>query len=62
MQTKFITASQVRSRFGNISDMTLWRWLRDEQLRFPRPLVIQRRRFFRLDQIEEFEQKRVAAR
>jgi predicted DNA-binding transcriptional regulator AlpA len=55
MEPKFLTAKQVRARFGGISDMSLWRWLQDEQLGFPRPLIINRRRFFRLDQIEAFE-------
>ena len=57
MQSKYLTANQVRARFGGISDMSLWRWLNNEQLGFPRPLVINRRRFFRLDQIEAFEQR-----
>ena len=26
-----ITPKQLRQRFGNISEMTLWRWLRDEK-------------------------------
>ena len=46
MEPKFLTAKQVRARFGGISDMSLWRWLQDEQLGFPRPLIINRRRFF----------------
>lgn len=53
--SRFLTASQVRTRFGEISDMTLWRWIRDGDLRFPQPVVIQRRRFFRLAEIEAFE-------
>ena len=57
MEPRYLTANQVRARFGGIGDMTLWRWLKDEQLGFPRPLVINRRRFFRLDQIEAFEQR-----
>ncbi len=56
--SRYLTAPEVRARFGGISAMSLWRWLHDEQLGFPRPLVINRRRFFRLDEIEEFEKQR----
>lgn len=55
---KYLTASQVRARFGNISDMTLWRWLQDEALGFPKPMVINRRRLFREDQIVDWEARR----
>lgn len=58
--TRYLTSSEVRARFGGISDMSLWRWLNDTKLGFPRPLIINRRRFFRLDQIEEFESRRAA--
>lgn len=61
MDTQFLTATQVRERFGRISDMTLWRWLQDQALDFPKPVVIQRRRFFKLDDIEQFEARRIAA-
>ena len=57
MQPKFLTAKQVRARFGGISNMSLWRWIDDKTLGFPRPLIICRRRYFRLDQIEAFEQR-----
>jgi len=60
--THLLTAKQVRARFGNISDMTLWRWLADESLGFPRPVVIQKRRYFRVAEIEEFETRQAAAR
>jgi predicted DNA-binding transcriptional regulator AlpA len=55
MADKYLSAPQVRDRLGGISDMTLWRWLNDDTLTFPKPLVINRRRFFALDEIEEFE-------
>jgi predicted DNA-binding transcriptional regulator AlpA len=50
-----LTGPQVRARFGNISDMTLWRWLQDPELGFPEPLIIQRRRYWRLADIEAWE-------
>ncbi|MER8453100.1 DNA-binding protein [Mesorhizobium sp. M1428] len=41
----YVTAKQVLGRY-NITDMTLWRWLADDALAFPRPMVINRRRYF----------------
>ena len=41
-----IMALTVRELCGGISDMTLWRWLADPALEFPRPIVIGRRRFW----------------
>jgi len=44
---KLITAAAVRDICGGISDMSLWRWLNDPALNFPKPLYIQRRRYWR---------------
>lgn len=49
-----IPANRVREIFGNISEMTLWRWLAAEDMNFPRPIVISRRRYWREDEIEEW--------
>ena len=49
---KMIAARQVRMRIGNISDMTLYRWLNDPRLNFPKPIVIQRRRYWREEDLE----------
>lgn len=57
---EFLTAPQVRQRFGGISDMTLWRWMHDDRVGFPEPVVINRRRFFRLNEIEAFEGRHAA--
>ena len=42
-----LPAPQVRLRYGR-SDMWLWRLLRDEKSGFPQPLVINKRRYWRL--------------
>ena len=42
-----IQAAAVRQMCGDISDMTLWRWLDNPELNFPRPIYIGRRRFWR---------------
>lgn len=47
MEKKLISANAVRELCGGISDMTLWRWLADHDLAFPRATYIGRRRYFR---------------
>ena len=42
--TLYLTARQVRERY-QISDMTLWRWLKDNDLQFPKPTIIRSRRY-----------------
>lgn len=42
-----IPTAAVRKICGNISDMTLWRWLDNEALNFPKPIYIGRRRYWR---------------
>jgi predicted DNA-binding transcriptional regulator AlpA len=44
---KRIQASEVREICGGISDMSLWRWLNDPALNFPRPIYIGRRRYWK---------------
>ncbi len=58
---KYLTARQVRERFGNVSDMSLWRWLHDPKLGFPQPIRIQRRRLFNEEEIAAFEARLAAA-
>lgn len=55
---EYLTASNVRKRYGDISDMTLWRWLNDPKLHFPRPIVINRRRLFPRAELETWERAR----
>ena len=39
-----VSSTQLRVELGNISDMTLWRWLQDPKLQLPQPIVIRNRR------------------
>ena len=52
---RYLTAEQVRTRFGGISDMSLWRWLKDPELEFPQPIRVNRRRLFKEHEIIEWE-------
>jgi len=51
------TALQVRAAFGGVSDMTLWRWLADPELGFPKPIVVRRRRYWRRSERIAFMQR-----
>jgi hypothetical protein len=35
-----VPSSIVKKENGGISDMTLWRWMRDPRIQFPRPDII----------------------
>jgi hypothetical protein len=50
-----LTASQVRARYGGVSDMCLWRRLHDERMSFPQPLLINRRRYWRFSDLTQWE-------
>jgi hypothetical protein len=57
--TLLLSAKKVRERYG-VSDMSLWRWLADEALNFPLPLVIQKRRYWRFRDLIAWENTRRA--
>jgi predicted DNA-binding transcriptional regulator AlpA len=56
-QTTYLPAGAVRARYG-VSDMSLWRWLHDKGLGFPAPIRINRRRFWKLAELEAWEASR----
>jgi predicted DNA-binding transcriptional regulator AlpA len=56
----YLPAADVRKRYG-VSDMSLWRWLNNEALGFPRPIRINKRRFWRLNQLEGWEASRASS-
>ena len=51
---RLIGAADVRAMFGDVSDMTIWRWLKDVDLNFPKPIYVQRRRFWRESELAEW--------
>jgi predicted DNA-binding transcriptional regulator AlpA len=60
-ESNYLTGPQVQARY-NISSMTFWRWMKDEEMKFPRPVVIRRRNYFREDEIVAWERNRAANR
>jgi predicted DNA-binding transcriptional regulator AlpA len=55
----WISAKAVKEAFG-ISDMTLWRWIGDAAIGFPKPAKIGNRRFFSSRLIAEWQSARMA--
>ena len=56
---QYLPGRQVRGRY-NVSDMTIWRWLRTDKLRFPKPVIINGRRYWHLEELEGWERARAA--
>ena len=50
-----LDAMQLRVRYGNRSDMWIWRLLENDPS-FPRPLMIRNRRYWRRSEIEAWEE------
>jgi predicted DNA-binding transcriptional regulator AlpA len=58
---RYLSARQVQTRYG-ITDMTLWRWLQNDELSFPRPLYINRRRYFDEADLMAWERQRASGK
>lgn len=56
-----LPAAQVLARY-QVSDMTLFRWLKDARLRFPQPIRINGRRYWRLADLQTFEVRQSSQR
>lgn len=61
MSKHLLPAKDVRAKFGGVSQMSLWRWLQDESLGFPKPTMIRNRRYWDSDEIEVFRERMVGA-
>ncbi len=51
---QLIPSKPLREKLGGISDMTLWRWLNNPEIDFPRPIMISKRRYWRELGIDEW--------
>jgi hypothetical protein len=54
LNTTYLTAKQVTAKF-NITSMTLHRWLRRADMKFPTPTYINNRRYFIAAEVEAWE-------
>jgi predicted DNA-binding transcriptional regulator AlpA len=50
----FLPARKVWERYG-VSDMSLFRWERDERMNFPKPIRIGRYKYWKLSDLEQWE-------
>lgn len=60
MSKSLLPAKEIRAMF-NVSTMTIWRWLQDESLGFPKPTVIRNRRYWDAEEMEAFRERMVGA-
>jgi predicted DNA-binding transcriptional regulator AlpA len=60
MDSKLLPSAAVRRICGDISDMSLWRWLHDPKLAFPQPIMIQRRRYWREADVQAWIDQRTS--
>ena len=56
---QYLRGPKVRQRY-DVSDMTIWRWLHNDELQFPKPTIINRRRYWLLEELEAWERARAA--
>lgn len=52
----YITAADLRARFGGRSETWLWRLVNDNRANFPQPVIVRRYRYWRLSEIEAWEE------
>lgn len=58
----FLTAKQVRKRYGEMSEMTLWRWMRDPAMGFPQPATKNRIRYWSEAELDQWDDRDPADR
>ncbi len=50
-----LNSAQTKARCGNVTDMCIWRWLRDPRVQFPQPVKINRRNYWRLGDLRTWQ-------
>lgn len=53
-----LNSAQTKARCGNVTDMCIWRWMRDERVQFPAPIKINRRNYWRLGDLRAWQAQR----
>jgi hypothetical protein len=56
-----LAARRVCQRY-DVCDRTLDRWLLDPKLKFPKPMFVNKRRYFDENELDEFDRRQVKAR
>ena len=55
----YIPGPQVLARYQR-TDMTIWRWLNDPKMNFPRPFYFGRYRYWKIEELEAWEREQAA--
>ena len=56
----YVGTRQVRARYGDKSERTIDRWINNQELGFPKPTMINGRRFWDEDALVSWERERAA--
>jgi predicted DNA-binding transcriptional regulator AlpA len=54
-----INARQTRKRYGDVSDVALWMWIKSDQINFPKPVFINGQRFFSVAELDAYDRRRI---
>jgi len=55
---RFLRGAKVQQRYDT-SRFTILRWMKDEAVRFPKPIIINRQNFWRLSDLQDWDAKQV---
>src|SRR5437762_2543671 len=56
-QKRLVSSAAVRRRYGSLSAMSLYRWMTDPRLSFPKAIKIRERNFFYVHELDEFDRR-----
>lgn len=59
--SELLPTREVKKRLGDVTDMTIWRWLHNPDVGFPPPVVISKRKYWAVAEIDAFIARRRAA-
>ena len=52
-----LNSAQVKARCGNVTNMCIWRWMRDDRVQFPKPIQINKRNYWRLGDVRAWRER-----
>ncbi|NKQ85150.1 helix-turn-helix transcriptional regulator [Rhizobium ruizarguesonis] len=58
---EYLTGKQVATRY-QITPVSLYRWERDERLGFPQPMIVNRRKLYKVEELVAWERGRAKER
>jgi len=58
---RLLSTRMVAERYGNVTVRTIERWTLDEEMKFPAPIRVGRRKFWREIDLAAFEREKVRA-